>query len=399
MTVQRLTIDNTTFSLNAFIANPNAYLPIVQRHVRASAFIQKESENIERYVTRLFKSLLNHFNSIPSTDTTQAVRTSVTLDEKCNDILSAMGIDIVKKCPKRSSILFKNSGNKYRVSNDELNKLVNKYNNSKSFCVESEIDTSNISIGVELEFIGKCNQYSTFISEMINLVGKKRFIDAGCYTKNDGNAWILGKDCSVKPKGHQCGCGMRGYEITSPILHLDKKEDFIELMNVCNLIVNVFKGEVNATCGTHVHMSFPVEKATDDLVKHFARSYKRSETTLFDKVVPDRRRENHAYYSRSINMSHVWDRYRKLNFNNVKKDSDNMHLEFRQLDGTLDFDKIYSWIKLQKLFVDMTMNTWKKECNDLDKPVKIELEDVILYDATYDNGVVENLMKMSKMIA
>ena len=98
-------------------------------------------------------------------------------------------------------------------------------------------------------------------------------------------------------------------------------------------------------------------------------------------------------------MSHVWDRYRKLNFNNVNKDSDNMHLEFRQLDGTLDFDKIYSWIKLQKLFVDMTMNTWKKECDDLDKPVKIELEDVILYDATYDNGVVENLMKMSKMIA
>ena len=181
---------------------------------------------------------------------------------------------------------------------------------------------------------------------------------------------------------------------------MNSKKDMQELKNVTELIKGVLRGVTNITCGTHVHMSFPVTCASDELITHFARSYMRSEKTLFDRVVPRNRQENHAYYSKSINLNHIFDRYRKVNFCNVKKDSDNMHLEFRQLDGTLDFDKIASWCKLQKLYIELTLDNWKKpveEENNIHPVTTIVLDDVIISKAT-DDSMVEGLMKMSRMV-
>ena len=399
-TIRKLTIGNKSFSLNALIANPDAYLPLMQQLVSASVFERKASETSDHYFTRLFNLLYSkqsRRSNIGNT-ATHAPRTSIPLDENCNAILSALGIDVVKKCPKRSSIIFKSSGNSYKMNNEEIIKLAEAVKHDMKFKVSHKLLNSDVSFGVELEFIGKRDQINAFADAMNKAVGADKFVICGCYHKNTGKTWELGYDGSVQPRGSQCGCGMNGYELTSPIFNLSSKKDLHELETVCNLVKTHFSGVTNRTCGTHIHMSFPVEKASDALIEHFVRSYSKSEASLFDKLVPPERRENKARYARAASVNNMQDRYCKINVTKVKRNSDNMHLEFRQLDGTLEYDKIISWVKLQKLFCEMTLNSFHREMADADKPIQIELDDVIV---THQLGIesIEPLMKMSRLVA
>ena len=399
-TIRKLTICNKSFSLNALIANPDAYLPLMQQLVSASVFERKASETSDHYFTRLFNLLYSkqsRRSNIGNT-ATRAPRTSIPLDENCNAILSALGIDVVKKCPKRSSVIFKSSGNSYKMNNEEIIKLAEAVKHDMKFKVSHKLLNSDVSFGVELEFIGKRDQINAFADAMNKAVGADKFVICGCYHKNSGKTWELGHDGSVQPRGSQCGCGMNGYELTSPIFNLSSKKDLHELETVCNLVKTHFSGVTNRTCGSHIHMSFPVEKASDALIEHFVRSYSKSEASLFDKLVPTERRENKARYARAASVNNMQDRDCKINVTKVKRNSDNMHLEFRQLDGTLEYDKIISWVKLQKLFCEMTLNSFHREMADADKPIQIELDDVIV---THQLGIesIEPLMKMSRLVA
>ena len=399
-TIRKLTIGNKSFSLNALIANPDAYLPLMQQLVSADTFERKASETGDHYFTRLFNLLYskqNRRSNIGNT-TTHTPRTSIPLDENCNAILSALGIDVVKKCPKRSSIIFKSSGNSYKMNNEEIIKLAEAVKHDMKFKVSHKLLNSDVSFGVELEFIGKRDQISAFADAMNKAVGADKFVICGCYHKNAGKTWELGNDCSVQPRGDQCGCGMTGYELTSPIFNLNSKKDIHELATVCDIVKTHFSGVTNRTCGTHIHMSFPVEKASDALIEHFVRSYSKSETSLFDKLVPPERRGNKARYARAASVNNMQDRYCKINVTKVKRNSDNMHLEFRQLDGTLEYDKIISWVKLQKLFCEMTLDSFHRETANEDKSIQIELGDVIV---THQLGIesIEPLMKMSRLVA
>lgn len=399
-TIRKLTICNKSFSLNALIANPDAYLPLMQPLVRASTFERKASETNDQYFTRLFNLLYSKQSRRSNIGNTaaHAPRTSIPLDENCNAILSALGIDVVKKCPKRSSIMFKSSGNNYKMNNEEIIKLAEAVKHDMKFKVSRKLLNSDVSFGVELEFIGKFDQINAFADAMNKAVGADKFVICGCYHKNAGKTWELGRDCSVQPRGSQRGCDMTGYELTSPIFNLNSKKDLHELETVCNIVKTHFSGVTNSTCGTHIHMSFPVEKASDALIEHFVRSYSKSEVSLFDKLVPPERRENKARYARAASVNDMQDRYRKINVTKVKRNSDNMHLEFRQLDGTLEYDKIISWVKLQKLFCEMTLDSFHREATDADKPIQIELDDVIV---THKLGIesIEPLMKMSRLVA
>lgn len=400
-TIRKLTIGNKSFSLNALIANPDAYLPLMQPLVRASVFERKASETSDQYFIRLFNLLYSkqsRRSNIGNTTAAHAQLTSIPLDENCNAILSALGIDIVKKCPKRSSIIFKSSGNSYKMNNEAIIKLAEAIKHDMKFKVSRKLLNSDVSFGVELEFIGKTDQINAFADAMNKVVGADKFVICGCYHKNTGKTWELGRDGSVQPRGSQRGCGMAGYELTSPIFNISSKKDLHELETVCNLVKTHFSGVTNRTCGTHIHMSFPVEKASDALIEHFVCSYSKSEASLFDKLVPPERRENKARYARAASVNDMQNRYCKINVTKVKRNSDNMHLEFRQLDGTLEYDKIISWVKLQKLFCEMTLDSFHREVTDADKPIQIELDDVIV---THKLGIesIEPLMKMSRLVA
>ena len=394
-----ITIGNETFSLNVLIIKSEKYLPLMRSFFSERQFAQKDNEDLEKYCKRLFNNLYTRVGittnlgvNLPQSRRPREQRQ--TLDNSCDSILSALGIEIIKHNPVRSQVLFKSSGNKYRMNSDEIRALSDAIKKKVSIKRKSNLD---VKIGVELEFVGHVSKCKAFGLAMKNLVGADRYTAPLRYNKNEGDKWVLGKDCSVRPTGGQCGNGFAGYELTSPILDLSSAKDMEELKNVCALIKDTFSGETNATCGTHVHMSFPVKCASRDLSKHFARSYKISEDSLFDKLVPYRRRGNHARYSQSMNENYIWGRYQKLNFNNVEDNSNSMHLEFRQLDGTLDYDKIYAWCKIQKLFIDLTMDSWNVE-SETKTAKSVNLSDVIASDE-FDSGTVEQLMKMSSMIA
>ena len=92
-------------------------------------------------------------------------------------------------------------------------------------------------------------------------------------------------------------------------------------------------------------------------------------------------------------------RYRKLNVTTFMPNTDKLHLEFRQLNGTLDADNIILWSKLQALFVDSTMKTWNdsKKINKKPNIEKLKLENIIVSNVFEFDGS-ERLMKMADMI-
>ena len=92
-------------------------------------------------------------------------------------------------------------------------------------------------------------------------------------------------------------------------------------------------------------------------------------------------------------------RYRKLNVTTFMPNTDRLHLEFRQLNGTLDADNIILWSKLQALFVDSAMKTWNdsKKVNKKPNIAKLKLENIIVSNVFEFDGS-ERLMKMADMI-
>ena len=177
-TIRKLTIGNKSFSLNALIANPDAYLPLMQPLVSTNAFERKASETSDHYFTRLFNLLYSkqsRRSNIGNT-ATHAPRTNIPLDENCNAILSALGIDVIKKCPKRSSIIFKSSGNSYKMNNEAIIKLAEAVKHDMKFKVNRKLLNSDVSFGVELEFIGKFDQINAFADAMNKVVGADKFV-------------------------------------------------------------------------------------------------------------------------------------------------------------------------------------------------------------------------------
>lgn len=392
-TNKQVTISNITFSCGQFIENPSQYMELVAPLFRASSFIAKPNESEDHRLTRLFYQLYYKKGYAADHDAqsvrTPRIRRSSNRAQQANEdisnefaILEKLGINVVKHCAKTSKIVFKNSGNDYKIKNDNLDSLIQALKADKQY----NRGEHEVKFGVELEFVADyhLDTVSRFNKAMRDLVGNERYDVELRYRHNDGSRWELGRDGSVR------GSGKYGYELTSPIFTYGNAEHLAELEAVINLVKTILHGEVNKTCGTHVHMSFNCGKTSDDLSRHFAKCYGNSEDSLFDRLVPKYR--NHRQWCRATNEFTIRERYHKLNLTTVKRDCESMHIEFRQLDGTLDFNKIMSWINVQKLFIDVTMQN--AESKNVEK---LELADIICNkDFAKDT---ETLMTMSKLAA
>lgn len=390
---KQVTISNITFSCGQFIENPLQYMELVAPLFRASSLIAKPNESEDHRLTRLFYQLYYKKGYAAGQDAsvvrTPRVRRSSNRAQRANEaisnefaILEKLGINVVKHCAKTSKIVFKNSGNNYKIKNDNLDSLIQALKTDKQY----NRGEHEVKFGVELEFIADhdINALRRFNKAMRDLVGNDRYDIELRYRHNDGSRWELGRDGSVR------GTGKYGYELTSPIFTYGNNEHIAELEAVINLVKTVLHGDVNKTCGTHVHMSFNCGKTSDALNKHFARCYGNSEDSLFDKLVPKYR--NHRQWCRATSEFTINNRYHKLNLTTVKRDSNSMHIEFRQLDGTLDVNKIISWINVQKLFIDVTMQNAESKSVE-----KFELADVICNKDFVKDA--ETLMIMSKLAA
>ena len=391
-------VNGTIFSFANLKDNPDKYIAIFNTIFRASTVAQKPTESFNEYLKRLFRlAYYNRHLAVTSTESTvestnsqdedsdiQNVNSNSSLNVR-NAILSTLGINIINTSKTNSKIIFKNSGNDYKISNDNLNKLITTITNKSSY-EHSNID---VKFGVELEFIGLAdsNARSDFKRVMTQLVGADKFNARYNYHHNDGTKWDLGTDGSLRTNAR----GFCGYELTTPILSLNNLKDLETLKRVIELVYIHFQAYTNKTCGTHIHMSFNVPKVTNKLIKQFAYAYKNSENSLYDKIVRKDRINNQ--YCRSVNPDHTSSRFCKLNFEHAKMGTDNLHLEFRQLQGTLDYNKIIAWAKLQKLFIEFTMSSIKDDSTEFES---LELEKTIC-DDSFNITDVESFLVMSKM--
>lgn len=398
-----ITVNGIVIELTDLIDHPWAFVDILRTQFSESTFEMKSSETYENYLKRLF-ALLYYRQNRPSRSTRQQTDNRQKLDES-DDLC----FNVIRRSAKSSRVVFKNSGHVYRLNNESLNSLIEsaKSKTNQKFKMTDKL------IGVELEFIGDNDKLKDFTNKMKQLVGNDKFSAPMRYLRNKGDKWVLGLDGSVHPRKNDKDYTLnhQGFELTSPILKLSSKKDMDTLAKVCNLIKDVFGGYTNRTCGTHIHISFPVDSnyMTDirfslsecDFLCHFVRSYRQSEASLFDRLVSPGRRDNKNKYCKTASVSYMHQRYRKINVTNFVPKSDHLHLEFRQLNGTLDSNTIILWTKIQTLFIDSALKSWDTAKSDEIDPIinQIKLEDVIVSDVFKNSDSAEHLMKMAKIIS
>lgn len=194
--------------------------------------------------------------------------------------------------------------------------------------------------GVEMELIFPSN------------VGRDRL--NGALAAAGVGSWRCKTDGSLS-----AGAGKVGWEVVSPILRGQDGIDQIE--KVCR-VVQELGATINRSCGLHVHHDVADADVTD--LKNVGTGWVNNQS-LIDGLVSASRREGGSYYCRPLTgsdmavinrartleeMQHVRvDRYRTLNFKAYGRFGT---LEVRQHQGTMNFEKIRTWIMLGKAIID-----------------------------------------------
>lgn len=158
--------------------------------------------------------------------------------------------------------------------------------------------------------------------------------------------------------------GENSQEVVSPILN--GKKGFDSLRTLCSALGSV-NAKVNRSCGLHVHIG--AAGMTDEHYCRIVRNYQRIETAI-DSFMALSHRENNNHYSRSlrgIDFSRCttkadiaraldYDRYRKVNAEAYAR---HRTIEFRQHQGTTDYEKISHWVKFLAALVEYS---YKHDC-------------------------------------
>jgi hypothetical protein len=263
-----------------------------------------------------------------------------------SELLSLYGIELKKENKTSSTLRLLNKDSDSRISRGLYDRLLESLNNRSV----SKVSLPKVTFGVELEFVGSKSpiHVSNFNTAMIDLFGSRYFY-AGSYTHNNGNSWILGRDGSIKYNYSNISYPF-GYELSSPKLDLFNKDDINTLAKVIDYIKTYLLGEINLTCGTHIHIGF--DNSNSDIYRFsildLLSAYSRMEKTTFDPIVPSSRRRNrYCKPTRPL----LRNKYQKLSsrFCEFSYDGESsvLHFEVRQLEGTLDLDTILYWAKLQ----------------------------------------------------
>lgn len=263
--------------------------------------------------------------------------------------LSQFGIEIVRE--RKPSVELKlNQTRSVKMSRALFDKLVvAACSSTKPNC-----DIPKIHFGVELEFVGSNKESNQlhFDREMRRIFGPA-YYNAHHYCHNDGTSWILGADSSIRytlPNDNS----IKGYELSSNKITIDfsKNESLPIIQEILDLVKTALKGTVNESCGTHIHIGFPIEKLYKDRVESLLDAYSNMESLVFDPIVPVSRRRN-KYCKKTT--SFIGNKYQKLSARYCRftysRECKSFHLECRQLEGTLDYDTIMAWTKLQSYII------------------------------------------------
>lgn len=226
-----------------------------------------------------------------------------------------------------------------------------------------------IKFGVEIEYK---DAVASSVKKALKEAGIQSTVE-GYHTSRDFSVWKISYDGTVS---RGSGYGMRGGELVSPVLTVDR---ISEIETVVNAVKSV-GGTVNINCGIHVHISW--DNMDSKTVRNIIRRYKKYETQI-DSMMPSSRRGSNNSYCRSlVNISdriidearlyNLTDRQMKVNTTGLSEYGRVQTIEFRHHSGTLSYFKIKNWILFLIDFVNQSDNlkksTEKTFVSDRDVP-------------------------------
>lgn len=140
-------------------------------------------------------------------------------------------------------------------------------------------------------------------------------------------------------------------ECVSPVLE-GNDNGFESLKNCCKTL-NEAEARVNRSTGLHVHIG--VSNITDTWFVNIFKNYKMLESVIDTFMAPSRRRDNNTFckslagFNFDFGCNTIPDVQRKLSsrYFKVNPMAINRHgtIEFRQHQGTTDFEKISNWVR------------------------------------------------------
>lgn len=269
-------------------------------------------------------------------------------------LLALYGIELKSECNSHAILRLKDKDTDSRMSRKLYDKLISAIKESTAH----DIKLPRITFGIEFEFIGEDqdDDYIGLAKALAPLGVWNNFLYSYTYHRNDGREWVLGRDGSIKwntldlipPRTKSVIVNPIGYELSTPKLVLYNDDHVSLLRDILDTAKTHLKGTVNHTCGTHVHIGFPLDGIYKEHVQYMLAYYSQMEKQIFDPIVPITRRNNLYCKKTTTDLAN---KYQKLNsrysqFNKSQK-CDHIRFESRQLEGTLDIDTVIYWAKLQ----------------------------------------------------
>lgn len=166
--------------------------------------------------------------------------------------------------------------------------------------------------------------------------------------------WSIKGDGSLHP-----GRGQQGLEIVSPALSGEAGENAVR---TATRVLRGLGATVNRSCGTHVHHD--VNDLTVEQIRATAAAWFNNQDVIDGLVSESRRNDNNGYCRRltSSDMTTIraisdlagmrrcyLDRYRTLNLTSYGRHGT---IEIRQHQGTLDAEKVISWMRFGQAIID-----------------------------------------------
>lgn len=285
---------------------------------------------------------------------------------------------------------------KHRQGSSHIYNFTTNTQTSSVSPVESLFITSfdkSQTFGVELEFCS--NLTGSEINAGLKTLGLTANVegDGSTYSMSGQRVnyanWNVTYDTSVRGFRH-------GLEIISPIL--SGKDGLRELKKVMDYLTGLEKAKkikVNKTCGTHVHFGKSTWQSYSEFQGYeFFKMYAMNEG-LIDLLQPASRRENNGRYCRSCldaisNSSYSPSgRYYKVNMSHIRTRGT---VEVRQHSGTVDFEKIASWIHLMTAMLDRSTKLLSNETR------KFQSLNEMMDSLNVANCVKESLRKRFKKL-
>lgn len=191
--------------------------------------------------------------------------------------------------------------------------------------------------GVEIE------AYNVSRSALVNALREAGInVVAEGYNHTTRNHWKVVSDGSLS--------GTDTFEVVSPVLQGQAGLD--QLQTVCRVLKQK-NAYINKSCGLHIH--FDAEQIGLAQTKNLLINYNRYEA-IIDSFMPNSRRGSNNYYCKGLGRAiatvevgtsieqianRINDRYFKVNLQAYLR---HKTIEFRQHSGTIEFDKISTWV-------------------------------------------------------